>query len=325
MLPRRRAPSKLKTYSHLSRERRMPTDYELVTSELLYYPGRGFEVTTPLSRWYEEHQKQSALQVPSWEAFTDPRETTYAKYVALARSREIYVDGILQAIEDGGYDASLAAPWRTTLFQMLATLRYPLHGLQMISAYIGQMAPSGRITVAAAFQTGDELRRIQRIAYRMTQLGLHAPVPGENGREIWEGDPSWQPLREAVERLLVTYDWGESLVGLNVCVKPIFDELFMVHLSQIAKDRGDYLLGQLFASLYEDCRWHREWTVALLEMAIRDRGENRAVIAGWAGPWRDRALRAAGALDLPLPHGGRDPHLDVSGDLLARMGVDIPR
>src|SRR5690349_23942098 len=32
--------------------------------------------------------------------------------------------------------------------------------------------------------------------------------------------------------------------------------------------RSDFQLGQIFASLDEDCRWHREWTVALLETAI---------------------------------------------------------
>jgi toluene monooxygenase system protein E len=323
MLPRRRAASKLKTYSHLSRERRMPTDYELVTSELLYYPRGGFEVTTPMSGWYEEHQRQSALQATNWEAFVDPRETTYTKYVALARGRETYVDGILQSIEDSGYDASLGVEWRATLSRLLAALRFPFHGFQMISAYIGQMAPSGRITVAAAFQTGDELRRIQRIAYRMTQLGLLELVSSEDGREVWQRDPAWQPLREAVERCLTTYDWGESLVALNVCLKPIIDELFMVRLSRVAKGKGDYLLGQLFASLYEDCLWQREWTVALLEMAVRDRGENRRVIAGWAGKWRERALGAARALELELQSGGSHPAIDVTSGLLARIGAEV--
>jgi hypothetical protein len=303
----------------------MPTDYELVTSDLLYYPRRGFEVITPLSAWYEEHQKQSALQAPSWEAFVDPRETTYTKYTALALRRETYVDGILQSIEDSGYDSSLGVEWRATLSRLLAALRYPFHGFQMISAYIGQMAPSGRITVAAAFQTGDELRRIQRIAYRMTQLGLLEPVSGEDGRQIWQNDPTWQPLREAVERCLVTYDWGESLVALNLCLKPIIDELFMVRLSHVAKQEGDYLLGQMFASLYEDCRWHREWTVALLEMAVRDRDENRGVIGGWVGKWHELALRAARAFDLPFQHQKGALTIDVTRDLLARIGVDIPR
>ena len=39
-----------KTYWHLAGARRMPTDYEIATSKLHYYVGRGFEVEVPLVR-----------------------------------------------------------------------------------------------------------------------------------------------------------------------------------------------------------------------------------------------------------------------------------
>ncbi len=40
----------------------------------------------------------------------------------------------------------------------------------MRAAYVAQMAPSSRITNCASFQTGGEMRRVQRIAYRTVQL-----------------------------------------------------------------------------------------------------------------------------------------------------------
>ena len=41
-------PSKaLKTYSHLMSNARKPSEYEIVTSELLYYVGKGFELELP--------------------------------------------------------------------------------------------------------------------------------------------------------------------------------------------------------------------------------------------------------------------------------------
>src|SRR6266540_924293 len=104
MSVQRKRTSRLKTYSHLSRERRMPSEYELVTTNLLYYVGRGFEVTTPVQDWYAKHQTGSPLTLSDWERFVDPRETTYAKYIDILQGREAYVDGILQSIEDSGYD-----------------------------------------------------------------------------------------------------------------------------------------------------------------------------------------------------------------------------
>src|SRR5204863_2455175 len=84
----------LKTYSHLAGARRMPTEYEIVTSRLHYYVGRGFEIAAPLEAWYREKQSGSPLTCPDWDVFTDPRETTYTKYVDIQKDREAHVDAV---------------------------------------------------------------------------------------------------------------------------------------------------------------------------------------------------------------------------------------
>jgi toluene monooxygenase system protein E len=301
----------------------MPSEYQLVTTDMLYYTRRGFEVVTPLARWYREHQTGSALVASDWERFADPRQTTYGKYIELSQARETYVDGILQSIEDSAYDRALDARWRATLDAAISPLRFPLHGFQMIAAYVGQMAPSGRIAVVAAFQAADEIRRIQRIAYRMAQLRLVDAGFGDGARDAWQRQPAWQPLRETVERCLVTYDWGEALVALNLCIKPAIDELFMLGLARLAKKHDDFQLGQLFASLDEDCRWHREWTVALLKTAIEAEDGNRAVIEQWARKWGALAIRSAQAL-ADFADGAETVRSisESSARLFARVGVE---
>jgi toluene monooxygenase system protein E len=323
---RRPSVSRLKTYSHLGKERRLPNEYELVTSRLLYYPERGFEVKTPLDAWYEKHQRGSLLTARDWERFSDPRETTYAKYTALALKGETYLDGVLESIQTTRYDRALSPEWRATLDRVIGPLRYPLHGFQMIAAYIGQMAPSGRITVAALFQAADEMRRIQRLAYRMTLLQDMDSSFGQESKNMWLRDPAWQPLREAVERCLVTYDWGESLVALNLCLKPLIDELFMTHLSKEADEHDDHLLGQVFSSLDEDCKWHRDWTVELLRTAVEDNAENRTVIHDWVTRWGAMARRAVAGFDF-LFQRTPVPTLALSSfatTLLAEVGVEAP-
>ena len=102
----------------------------------------------------------------------------------------------------------------------------------------------------------------------------------------------WQPLREVVEKLLVTYDWAESFVGLNLVLKPLVDELFMNYLSDLAVHEDDYLLGQIFYSLNEDCQWQRQWSRSLVQMAIEDNARNRDTIQGWIHQWHPLAARA---------------------------------
>src|SRR5882724_5488251 len=66
-----------KTYWHLLQQRRMPTEYEIVTSKLLCYTGEGFtgkrfELDVPLLDWYKRFQQDSPLTCTSWENFRDP-------------------------------------------------------------------------------------------------------------------------------------------------------------------------------------------------------------------------------------------------------------
>lgn len=311
-----------RTYWHLGDLGRKPTDYDITSTRLLYYPERGFETAVPIAGWYRAHQAGSELASDDWERFRDPRETTYARYVELQRTKEAFVDGVLAAGAEGAHDRRLPPAWLAALGALMSPLRYPVHGLQMISAYVGQMAPSGRVVIASLFQCADEARRIERLAYRLRQLQYVDPGFGADGRTRWEREPMWQPMRELVERLLVTYDWGEAFVALACVVKPRFDALFTTHLVELARRAGDDLLANVVFSLSEDCRWHREWSRALIEVALAARSKNRAVIAGWIARWAPLAVRAIASLGPAFDPGAPAAVEAACGAWLASAGLD---
>jgi toluene monooxygenase system protein E len=286
----------LRTYSHLAPLGRPPTEYELVTTRLLPYLEHGFEVRVPLEGWYRQHQAGSRWSTAPWERFHDPRETTYTRYTALQARQETHADELLLAMERPEYDAGLSADWLRTLEQVILPLRYPFHGLQMVSSYVAQMAPASRVTIAALFQTADEIRRIQRLAYRMAQLRQSRPRFAENSRMLWQEAPVWQPLRQLVERLLITFDWAEAFVVLNVVLKPLLDSFVLSETPPLARAGGDGLLGDLFASLAQDCRWHHEWTGALISIAVSGGSENRALMQNWVNRSYPVAREAMSAL-----------------------------
>jgi toluene monooxygenase system protein E len=165
------------------------------------------------------------------------------------------------------------------------------------------MAPSGRIAIVLAFQAADEVRRIQRIAYRMAQLRRVQSGFGGESKAAWERELAWQPLRRVVERALVAYDWGEAFVALNVCLKPVVDQLFTAYLPEMMAMQNDHILGPICGSLMQDCAWQREWTRALCKLAIEQRAENREVLRGWTDLWSHPARRAVESL-APLFGGG---------------------
>lgn len=286
-----------RTYWHLEAARRKPSDYEVTTTQLLYYTVRGSEVRTPVTAWYERHQRGSPLRARDWERFRDPRATTYDSYAQLQNAQETYVDGVFEAADRTGHDGRLGRECLALLGRCVPVLRYPIHGLHMATAYVGSSAPGSRLVVACAFEAADELRRVQRLAYRMRQLQDVDPGFGAGARTAWEADRMWQPLRRLLERLLVTYDWGEALVALGLVVKPAFDELWMIELGALVQAAGDEVLPKVLLSLASDCAWHRAWIGAALSLAIEDDPGARDVVRLWVGRWRPIVDAAMAALE----------------------------
>jgi hypothetical protein len=289
-----------KTYSRIEQRRRIPSEYEVVSTNLIYnYPHR-FELSgeNAIVDWYERHREGSRFSAHDWDAFADPRRTTYRAYNELQDRKEDVIDGLLEQIDETGYDASLADGWVAFLDRWYAPLRFPAHGLQMLASYLAQMAPGSRITNCASFQAADELRRQQRIAYRTVQLAEHrAGIDIDAHRRLWEEADAFQPLRELIERALVSYDWGEAFVVTNLVIKPCIDRWVNQELAgTIASVNGDFMLPNIHFSLNYDARWHREWSAALARMAFGDTNANRDVAAAWIAKWEPLAARAVDAL-----------------------------
>jgi toluene monooxygenase system protein E len=281
-----------KTYWHLAGLGRVPRDYDIATSRLSWHAERGFAVQTPVAQWHARHERASGLRIVDWEAFRDPRGTTYQRYVEIQSAGERFLDELLRSTEQPDYDRRLAPEWIARLERVIAPLRYPVHGLQMAASYLGSLAAGGRVTIAFLLQSADEMRRIQRLAQRMAQLRRSHPGFGEDARNRWENAPEWQPMRKAIEQLLVTYDFGEAFVALSLTLKPAFDRLFMTELGSIAAENHDFLLTKTLYSLDTDCRWHEQFSAELARVALEQHPANADFVADCRKRWLPRVLPA---------------------------------
>ena len=293
-----------KTWSLLGDVRKKPSEYEVVTGKFLYHFRRQpspFELDphTPINEWYLKYREGSAFQVTDWEEFRDPHRLTYRRYVQLQHEREIYTENLIDQFERHDADAQLNMDWVKVLEKFFIPSRFPIHVLQMSSLYLAQMAPSAYISNAAFFQAGDELRHIQWVAYRAKSLSLsHYPelASSASTRRIWEEEPLWQPLREAVEKLLVAYDWGECFAALNLVIKPIFDTVYTNEFAQLARANGDDLTALLLEDFALDSKRSRAWSSALAQYAIAGHAPNKDLLLRWVAKWRPLALHAAEGL-----------------------------
>ncbi len=274
-----------RTYWHLGDERRVPSRYDVVSTRLLYGAEHGYAVATPVAGWLRKQSSTSALAFDGWQVFTDPRQTTYASYVALQAEQEVYASGVLAAADASNEDERLSPGWLDTANSVVPTLRYPCHALHMVAAYCGQAAPDSKIVAALAFQAADEMRRVQKLAYRTVQLRQRRSTFGDDSKDRWQDASPWQPLRRALERLLTTYDFCEAWVACNLVVKPAFDTLFVDYLAALARRSGDALTAQLLLGLQRDCTWHRVWASSLCREIVRTSEADRDLVRGWRDHW----------------------------------------
>jgi len=306
-----------------------------MSTDLHYNYPRRFELpaSNPVVDWYYRNREGSALQAREWEQFADPRSTTYRIYTQLQDGREDVVDGLLREIDETEYDARLDDEWVRFLDRWYSPLRFPVHGLQMLAAYVAQMAPSSRITNCASFQMGDEMRRVQRIAYRTVQLA-GPPFDDEAAarqRTAWEEAAAFQPLRELIERALVAYDWGESFIATNAVIKPRIDRLVNQDIAgTLATANGDPILTSIHFSLDEDAHWHREWTAALIRHIVDDNTANAEVVSGWIEKWSPLASEALEAFaevtaEAPVPSDPSVVAARITDEVARELGAALER
>jgi toluene monooxygenase system protein E len=297
----------LKTWSHLAKRRRKPSEYEIVSVNILYNTRDAsapydLDPNIPMNQWYKRFRDQTALKHDDWNAFRDPYELVYRTYNMLQDGQETYVQGLFNQFNEREHDKALDPQWAGTLARLYTPARYLFHTLQMASAYIQQMSPASTITNCAAFQSADSLRWLSHTAYRTKELSLTFTDKGfgADERKYWETDPAWQGFRELMEKVLTTWDWAEALVALNLVAKPAIEETLLRKFGDVARHNGDTLLGMLTDNQLLDATRHRTWVTALVKMTLEKPG-NAEVIKGWIAKWEPLAEKATQAFCAALP------------------------
>jgi toluene monooxygenase system protein E len=301
----------LRTWSHLAKNKRRPTEYETVSTNLLWNTKRpevpwllGPDIA--LSKWFVEHRSKSRWQHTDWDGFRDPDQLVYRTYNTIQDGQEAYVDGLLDDHDRNDHDFALPAGWMALLAQYYTPGRYLIHAAQMSSNYLVALAPASTICNCFMFQAGDQLRWVSRIAYRTAELASRETETafGNIERAQWESSPAWQGFRELMERLLVTWDWAEQFFALNVIAKPAIDAAYLRQFGFHARRNGDALTGLLADAQLIDSERSKRWTRALIDYAFTSTvANNRQVANEWAAKWAPLGDRATTMFLDGLPGG----------------------
>lgn len=301
MLAKEELGKPLKTWSHLVKNKRRPTEYEIVSTNTLWNtPNHGLNWkqagATPVMQWRDKYRDGSPLRHRDWDAFRDPDQLVYRTYNLMQDGQETYVDGLLNEYSNNEHDLSLSPAWIAMLQRAYTPGRYLLHTAQMSLGYLVALAPSSTVANPLMFQCADQLRWLSRIAYRTAELAAAHPTLGfgKVERREWEDGAGWQGFLELAERTLVTWDWGEQMTALGLVFKPAIDEAFARQLGKTSRNGGDTLTGMLLDAQLTDSERSRRFMGALVRFLCEDSGfDNRRTMQAWIDKWAplgDRAI-----------------------------------
>ncbi|MFJ2618302.1 hypothetical protein [Glutamicibacter sp. NPDC087344] len=295
---------KQRTFSAFGDVRRLPSEYEVVTHAQNWNTRSGkksvFEQnpSSPGNLWFLTYRENSPFQADNWEGFRDPDQIAYRSYVNLQASEQTKLDGVLEKYGDSGADQTLSAEQVTMLGELFTPSRFLVHGFQQAEAYIGFIGPTSYVTSAAGYANADFLRRVSAVAYRTRALQIAHPESGigTRERELWEKHPAWQPAREAIERALIAYDWGEAFTSLNLVLGPTLDDVLLQQFGDVSRSRGDEQSWLLSGLLGSDSARRNRWSGALAKYAIAQRASNEVPLRKWINRWSQIADAAAASL-----------------------------
>jgi phenol hydroxylase P1 protein len=244
--------------------------------------------------WDPEHEihdpSRTAVRMKDWYAFKDPRQYYYGTYVVARGRQQEAAEAAFALFEDRGLAATLPDPVRQVALDTLVPLRHVEWAGNMNNAAVCAYGYGTAITAPAMYHAMDHLG----IAQYLTRIGLALDGPGalDAAKKAWLEDPRWQPLRRYAEDTLVVQDWFELFVAQDLVLEGVLFPLVFDHADRALAAKGGAALSPLTRFMGEWFDESARWVDAQVKTAAAESAENKALIAGWARRWRDRAVEA---------------------------------
>jgi propane monooxygenase small subunit len=291
-----------RSYNYFKPEKMRATVYEDVTTDVQPDPER--HLTQGWVYGFADGpggypQDWTALKSGNWHKFLDPNEeweqTIYRNNSAVVRQIELN----LQNAKDAGAYSHWSASWTKFVAENVGAWMHAEQGLGMhVFVAAQRSAPTNMINNAICVNSVHKLRFAQDLA--LYNLDLSTSIEGFDGkvhRDTWKNDPSWQGVRENVERLTAVEDWAEAVFATNVVFEPLVGVLFRSDLiMQIAARNGDYITPTLVGAGENDYNRDLRYSRALFSLLVNDDehgSANRSQLQGWLDKWVPASVQAA--------------------------------
>ena len=302
------AGSDSRAYNYFEPKGRRATKYEDVTVDVQPDPDKyltqGWILGWPNGDLGYD-AKWTGIKSSNWHEFRDPNEEWEKTYYI---NNSNSVRQITQSIENAKSENVFQywnKSWLPILAKHVSAWSHVDHGLGMYVFMPAQRAAmSNMLNNAIAVNCMHKLRTAQDIMLynlELSEIFSEDEFDPTAHQEVWMNDPSWQGVRENVERVINAKDWAETTFAANIILEPLVGELFRSQFAmRFAPLHGDSLTGSVIGVSERefnerDLRYTKEMFRVFGEDEVRGE-ENRQLMQEWLARWTPYSVAAAKGL-----------------------------
>lgn len=285
--------------------KRRPTDYESYTVGQQSFPEQWLDVDWPLRSDDGRAPfvtNSTALRCTHWGDWRDPHQVWQRPFVQRMNHEEQALDAFTEGSLDANLVSGIRPAWLSeVLSKYYAAWPFVEYGQFLALCFGVREALADTLIFATAFQCADKMKHLQDIVHVLLRLSeLSSDFSDAGARSAWLEDPILGPLRETIEHINASADWGEILVVVNLVLEPLAGDLAKSEFfARCAPQNGDPITPVILSTVQRDSKRHRDTTKELVQFAVSDseHGDaNRTIIKGWVARWTPHCERAALAL-----------------------------
>ncbi len=265
---------------------------------------------------------RTEVVMEDWYAYKDPRQFYYGAYVqARAKLQEVTENNYAFFAKRDLADR-MSDEVKDKIVSCLLPLRHVELGANLNNVFGTAYGTATVLTQAFLFNGMDRLG----IAQYLSRIGLL--LDGNSGdslvkaKNLWMKDPAWQGVRRYVETTLTLKDWFEVFVAQNVVLDTLLYDLIYTQFDEQITEAGGGDLAMLVEFMNEWYKDSSRWVDSVLKATVAESEDNKNLIAGWVGEWKQRALADLGPLaELAVGDDAINKSAEVLNKRLAKAGL----
>jgi phenol hydroxylase P1 protein len=261
-------------------------------------------------------RQRTAIVMRDFDDLIDPRQYYYGTWTIQRGRQQDSQERNFAFVEKRGLLSSMDDEWATKIKQLVVPLRHVAWAANTNNSFIAAYGFGAPVTSACAMHMMDHLGIAQYISRIGLILGDNDASVLDAAKDAWLSAPLWQPLRELIEKSMVTHDWFELFVLQNLIIDGLLHPLIFERFDAAVCEHADASFAMLSEFMVEWFAESQRWVDAVLKLVGAESAHNQRLLLAWIEHWLPRvqvALR-------PLAEYAFDADGDVELDrLVARL------